>query len=123
MSPFFSVVAIVAFWLLARALTSRLVATLASLLLLANLAQIWFARVPTTEIMAQAFALSGAYFAVCCYRRPDITRGVLCAVAFGLAAFVRIDMLMFVTPLVVAFLVMVALERRWARPWTWCALI
>ena len=116
--------AIVVFWLLARALTSSLVATLASLLLLANLAQIWFARVPTTEIMAQAFTLSGVYFAVCCYRRPDATRGVLlCGAAFGLAAFVRIDMLMFVTPLVVGFLALVAVERRWARPWTWCALV
>ena len=122
-SPLFSVVAIVVFWLLARALASQLVATLASLLLLGNFAQIWFARVPTTEIMAQAFALSGVYFAVCCYLRPDITRGVLSAAAFGLAAFVRIDMLMFVTPLVVGFLALVALERRWARPWTWCAAI
>ena len=43
--------------------------------------------------------LSGVYLAVCCYRRPDTTLGVLCAAAFGLAAFVRIDMLMFVTPL------------------------
>ena len=69
-SPLFSVVAIVVFWLLARALASQLVATLASLLLLGNFAQIWFARVPTTEIMAQAFALSGVYFAVRCYRGP-----------------------------------------------------
>ena len=61
MSPAFSIVAIVAFWLLARALTSTLVATLASLLLSVNFAQIWFARVPTTEIMAQAFTLSGMY--------------------------------------------------------------
>ena len=30
---------------------------------------------------------------------------------------------MFVTPLVVGFLALVALERRWARPWTWCAAI
>jgi len=122
-SPVFSVVAIVAFWLLTRALASALVATLASLLLLANLAQIWFARVPTTEIMAQAFTLSGVYFAVCCYRRPEATLGVLCAAAFGLAAFVRVDVLMFVTPLVVGFAFLVALERRWARPWTWCAVM
>ena len=121
-SPAFSVVAIVGFWLLARAIASTLVATLASLLLVSNLAQIWFARVPTTEIMAQAFTLSGVYFAVCCYRRPDATLGVLCGAAFGLAAFVRIDVLMFVTPVVVGFAGLVALERRWARPWTWCAL-
>ena len=122
-SPVSSVVAIVAFWLLVRALTSTLVATLASLLLSVNFAQIWFARAPTTEIMAQAFTLSGVYFAVCCYRRPETTLGVLSAAAFGLAAFVRIDVLMFVTPLVVGFLALVALERRWARPWTWCALV
>ena len=40
-------------------LASALVATMASVLLLTNFAQIWFARLPTTEVMAQAFALSG----------------------------------------------------------------
>ncbi len=49
------------------------------------------------------------------------THGVLCAAAFGLAAFVRIDMLMFVTPLVAGFLVLIALERRWTRPVMVCA--
>jgi len=122
-SPLFSVVAIAVFWLLARVLASALVATTASVLLLTNFAQIWFARLPTTEVMAQVFALSGVYFAVCCYRRPDVTRGVLSAAAFGLAAFVRIDMLMFVTPVVVGFLGVVAVERRWAPAWTWCTLI
>ena len=122
-SPLVSVVAIVAFWLLARALTSSLVATSASVLLLANLAQMWFARAPMTEIMAQAFIVSGVYFAVRCYQRPANALGVLCATAFGLAAFVRIDVLMLVTPLAIAFLAAVALERRWSRPWTWCALV
>ena len=116
-------IAVVAFWLLARALTTPLVATLAAMLLVANLAQAWFARVPTTEIMAQAFTLSGVYFALLCYRRPGITHGVLAATAFGLACFIRIDMLVFSMPAVVCFLAAVALERRWAGPWTWCALI
>ena len=48
---------------------------------------------------------------------------MLSAAAFGLAAFVRIDMLMFVTPVVVGFLGVVAVERRWAPAWTWCTLI
>ena len=122
-SPLVGVVAIVAFWLLVRALTSALVATAASVLLLANLAQMWFARAPMTEIMAQAFIVSGVYFAVRCYQRPAIALGVLCATAFGLAAFVRIDVLMLVTPLAIGFLAVVALERRWSRPWTWCALV
>ena len=121
-SPLFSVIAVVAFWLLARALTTPLVATLAAMLLLGNLAQAWFARVPTTEIMAQAFTLSGVYFALLCYRRPGITHGVLAATAFGLACFVRIDVLLFSLPAVVCFLAVIALERRWAWPWTWCAL-
>ena len=122
-SPLFSVVAIVGFWLLARALTTPLAATLASLLLVANLAQVWFARVPTTEVMAQAFTLSGVYFALLCYRRPGVTTGVLAAMAFGLACFIRVDMLAFSIPAVVCFLGVVAVERRWSSPWTWCALI
>lgn len=122
-SPASSVVAIVAFWLLARGVTSALPATLVSVLLLVNFAQIWFARMPTTEVMTQAFTLSGVYFAAACYRRPEVTLGVLSAVAFGMAAFVRIDVLMLVLPVVVAFLVLVAVERRWHRAWTWLAVV
>lgn len=122
-SPASSVVAIVAFWLLARGFTSALPATLVSLLLLANYAQIWFARMPTTEVMTQAFTLSGLYFAVACYRRPEVTLGVLSALAFGMAAFVRIDVLMLVLPVVAGFLVLVAVERRWHRAWTWLAVV
>ena len=48
---------------------------------------------------------------------------MLAATAFGLACFIRIDMLVFSMPAVVCFLAAVALERRWAGPWTWCALI
>lgn len=122
-SPMFGVVAIVALWLLVRAFTAPLAATLASLLLLMNFAQIWFARQPTTEIMTQAFVLSGLYFATLCYRNPAPALGVLAALAFGLAAFVRIDVLIFVLPCVAVFLALMAVERRWHRAWTWCTVV
>lgn len=122
-SPMFGVVAVTAFWLLVRALTAPLAATLASLLLLMNFAQIWFARMPTTEIMTQAFVLSGLYFATVCHRHPAPVLGVLGAMAFGLAAFVRIDVVILVLPTVAVFLALIAVEGRWHRAWTWCAIV
>ncbi len=122
-SPMFSVLAIAAFWLLVRAFTAPLAATLASLLLLMNFAQVWFARQPTTEIMTQAFVLSGLYFATLCYRQPTPVLGVLAAMALGLAAFVRIDVVMLVLPSVAVFLALIAVEGRWHRAWTWCAVV
>ena len=100
-SPLFGVVAIVAFWLLARALTTPLVATLAAMLLVANLAQAWFARVPTTEIMAQAFTLSGIYFACCATAGPTSRMACWPRRPSAWPAFIRIDMLVFSMPAVV----------------------
>jgi len=122
-SPLFGVVAIAAFWLLARAVTAPLSATLASLLLLAHFGQIWFARLPTTEIMTQAFALAGLYFATRCYQHATPVLGILGAMAFGLAAMIRIDVLVLVLPSVGAFLALIAVERRWHRAWTWFAVV
>lgn len=121
-TPMFGVLAVAAMWLLARAFSSPLPATLAALLLSANAGQLWFSRVPTAEMMTQALALFGLYFLVRCYQQPLPVFGALGGLAFGLAAMTRIDVLMFVTPLVVGFLILLAVEGRWTRSWTWCAL-
>lgn len=122
--PLAGLLALAAFWLLVRAVTaSTFVSTLTAALLLANFVQGWFSRLPTTEVLTQALITSGLFFATWCHRRPHAAPGVLAAAAFGLAAFARIDVLMFVSPLVAGFLVLIAVDRRWARPWTWCAAL
>lgn len=120
--PLAGLVALAGFWLLVRVVTaSTFISTLASALLLANFAQGWFSRLPTTEILTQSLVAGGLLFATWCYRKPHAAPGMLAGAAFGLAAFARIDVPMFVTPLVAGFLVLIAVERRWSRPWTCCA--
>ena len=120
-SPLWGVVAAAMFWLLARQLTSPLVATLASALLLANFAQIWFARVPTTEVMTEALLLAGTLFLIALHRGAPPVVGALAGAAFGLAAFTRIDVIVLVLPIVIVAGAAVWIDRRWHQGWTWCA--
>lgn len=123
-SPLACLVAVAAFWLLARLLTSSaIIATLGTLLLLSSFGQIWFARLTTTEVMTQALVISGVLGAMWTYRGAPPVAGALAGAAFGLAALTRIDVLFFVLPVVAGTLGVVYVEGRWSRGWTWCAVV
>lgn len=115
----FGLLSLVALWLLGRRLFSPLAGTLGAALLLVNFGQIWFTRFPTSEILTQFFLLAGLYFTVLSVDGCPPILGLFAGVAFGLAAFCRIDVLILVSPLILAFLGMVALERRFSRTWWW----
>ncbi len=118
LSPLLGVIAVTMFWLLARLLSSPAVATLASVLLLVNFGQIWFARVPTTEVMTQALLVTGTLFLVAVDRGAPPAAGVLAGSAFGLAAFARLDVFVLVLPVVAVALAAVWIDRRWHAGWT-----
>ena len=118
-APAFGLLAMAAFWLLARLLTTALVATAASALLLANFGQQWFSRVPTTEVMTQSLVAAGVLCSAWAYRGAPPVVGGLAGAAFGLAAFARIDVFILVLPVVAGFLLVVRAEGRWGRAWTW----
>lgn len=111
-SPLFAVLAVAALWLLAREISSPLAAGVAAALLTISVAEVWFARFPASEILAQFFILSGLYFASLWMRHNVPVVGLCAGAAFGLAAFTRIDALLLVSPLVAAFFALTAGRQR-----------
>jgi hypothetical protein len=119
--PLSGLLALIAFWMLARTLTSVVPATLATALLASNVAMQWFSRVTMTEVAAAALILAGLTFAVWFARQPSQLAGVLAGTSIGLAAFARVDVLLFVIPVVAAFTAFQAIDRPGAREWRWLA--
>jgi hypothetical protein len=113
--------AMTAFWMLARTVTSVMPATLGTALVASNVAMQWFSRVTMTEVAAAAMVLAGLTFAVQFARRPSRLDGVLAGVSFGLAAFARVDVMLFVIPVVAAFAAYLALGNPAGREWRWLA--
>jgi hypothetical protein len=87
----FGLMAVFAVYLVGKTLFHRDVGIIAALLLALNIAQIWQARFPTTEILTQFLIFSGVYtFSLFTDReRPEFA--VTSAVCFGAAFFARID--------------------------------
>ncbi|HEX6210822.1 MAG TPA: hypothetical protein VF136_08600, partial [Methylomirabilota bacterium] len=111
-APLFGVLSVAALWLFARASCSLLTANLAVVFLAVSFAQVWFARYPGSEIVAQFFILAGLYFAAAWTERPAAVTGACAGVAFGLAAFARIDVLLLVSPVVAVFLALTRSRRE-----------
>lgn len=111
-----------AFWLLARRVVSVVPATLGAALLASNVAFHWFSRVTTAEMPAAALALAGLGFAVRLARPAPAAPAILAGACFGLAAFARIDVVLFVIPVVVGYVAILAVEHPGRPEWRWMAL-
>ena len=97
--PAFAVLGMVALFLLARRLTSAAAAAGAAGLVAISLAQAWCGRQPLSELPAQYFVISGLLFFTWWHADRSVAAALLSGVAFGLAAFTRLDVLMLVTPM------------------------
>jgi hypothetical protein len=115
--------ALAAFWLLARRVASVVSATLGAGVLASSVAFHWFSRVTMAEMPAAALVLAGLACAVWLGRPGTATPAVLAGACFGLAAFARLDVLLFVIPVVVGYTAILALEQPERREWRWLALI
>lgn len=118
-SPVFGLLSLLVLWLLGRRLFSPLAGALGAGLLLVNFGQLWYARFPASEVLTEFFLLAGLYLTVLCVDGGPPVVGFFAGAAFGLAAFCRIDVLFLISPLVLAFLGVVALERRFSKTWWW----
>jgi hypothetical protein len=114
--------ALCAFWMLARRVIAVVPATLAAVLLASNVAFHWFSRVTMAEMPAAALVLAGLGFAVRLARPAPAATAVLAGACFGLAAFARIDVLLFVIPVAVGYVAILAVEHPGRRQWRWMAL-
>jgi hypothetical protein len=121
-TPIVGVLTVLALWLLAMRQSSPFAATTAAALLTVSGAHIWFSRVAMSEMLTECLIVSGLCFAVRASQEQSRPSGALAGAAFGLAAATRLEVLVLVTPLVAAYLVLVALRRRWTRATTWFAL-
>jgi hypothetical protein len=115
--------ALAAFWLLARRVASVVPATLGAGVLASSVAFHWFSRVTMAEMPVAALVLAALACAVWLGRPGTTTPAVLAGACFGLAAFARLDVLLFVIPVVVGYTAILALEQPERREWRWLALI
>jgi hypothetical protein len=121
-APIAGLLAVFALWLLAVRQSSPFAATTAAALVTASAAHIWFSRVAMSEMLTECLVVSGLFFAVRASQERSGSSGALAGAAFGLAAATRLEVLVLVTPLVAAYLVLVAVRRRWTSATTWFAL-
>ena len=115
--------ALTAFWILARRVVSIVPATLGTGLLASSVAFHWFSRVTMAEMPAAALILAGLGFAVRVGHTGAATSAVLAGACFGLAAFARLDVLLFVIPVAAGYTAILALEHPERREWRWLALV
>jgi len=99
----FGLSSIFAVYLVGKHLFHRNVGVIAALLLAFNFAQIWYARFPTTEILTQFLIFSGFYTLAVFVARRNKEFGVISAICFGVAFFVRIDMVLLLPAVFIFF--------------------
>lgn len=110
--------------LLGRRLAGAWVGVFAAACLALSTPQVWFGRMPTSEALAQALTFAGlwsfAHFAAAPAGQTGRWWGLLAGAAFGQLALTRIDGALVWGP-VLAYLLYVALTRRWRNGHTWLA--
>lgn len=104
----FAVLAVLAFYLAVRTLFDGRTGLLAAILLAGNVAEIWFARFSTSEIVAQVFVWSGFYLLALHWRGERAAVGVVGACCLGAAWLTHISALFLAPPLLAVMLYRVA---------------
>jgi hypothetical protein len=108
--------AVVPAYLLARRVVSQ-AGALAVAVLTAVLPSLLYAGMLMTENAFFPLFLLAALALVCALERPTWTRSLLLLGAIGLAFATRAQAVVFVPAVLLAPLVLAAVERRWPRPW------
>src|SRR5262249_10331806 len=112
----FGVLGTLAVFLAWRRVFGLPVALLASALLAINVIQVWFARYPMSEAMAQFLLFFGLWAFAVWEERGSSAFGALAGFALGLGLLVRIDSVLMVVPLgVYALLRRSHGEMPWSR--------
>lgn len=118
LTPLWSVLSLLALYLLTRRLFDRNVAFLASALLAITAVTIYFSRYPTTEPLTLLLIFTGLLCWQILWENPkaSIVWGILGGAAFGTSFLTRID-LPLVALLVYGWLILVWLQGKWNRSW------
>ena len=112
--PLFGVLGTLAVFFLLRRLFGPAPALLGSILLGANVVQVWFARYPVSESMSQFLVFLGLLAFLHWEARKSTAFGVIAGAALGASLLVRIDSLLIAVPL---GLYVLARRARGDLPW------
>jgi 4-amino-4-deoxy-L-arabinose transferase-like glycosyltransferase len=119
-TPFWTLLGLVAVFLLVRRLFDRNIALLAALLLALTPTHIYFARYPSTEPLALLLIFTGLLAFQVLWddpiERPSPTAvqwGILGGASLGAATLTRIDL-----PLIISLVIAMLLLRRWQNRWS-----
>jgi hypothetical protein len=93
-APAFGIVATAGMFFLGRRLFSRAAGFLGAGLLAVNFVQIWHARYPLSEMLAQAFVVGGFYLLALALHRRHVGLAVLSGLCLGGLFLVRVDALL-----------------------------
>jgi hypothetical protein len=116
----FAVLSVIVVWLIGRRVWSPAAGGVAAALLAVNFGQIYYARLASSEMLAQFLLLSGAFFTVLVWDSRQRVAGASAGVAIGLAAFTRIDLLLLMVPLAVLWLLQTR-SGQLGQAWRWYA--
>jgi hypothetical protein len=117
--PVMGALAVATTFAVGRELFGRRAGLVGAVLLAASYSQVWWSRHPSSEVMAQFFALSGLWLAVRFARRGGATTGVLAGLLLGGAMIVRVDGFIAAAAVPVVFgydLLTGRRVRRWLLP-------
>jgi hypothetical protein len=116
--PVFGALAVGMAYLLGRELFGRWAGMLGAALLAASYTQVWWARQPSSEVLAQFFVLAGLLLAARFARGAGPGTGALAGTLLGSALLVRVDAFVAWVGIIILFAHLL-LVRRPARRWLW----
>lgn len=102
-NPFFALLSVFAVYLVGKTLFNEKVGLLSAFLLTINIAQMWHARFPTTEILTQFLIFSGIYTLALFTREEGNVFAVISALCFAEALLARITVILLIPPIFILF--------------------
>jgi len=102
-TPFFGALSVLSLYFAAKAMFGRKVGLLAAVLLAISFTQIYFSRVPYSEILSQCLLFSGIYALTTYILEHKPLYAAIAALSFGQAILSRIEGLAVILPLVIFF--------------------
>ncbi|MGA9350330.1 MAG: glycosyltransferase family 39 protein, partial [Anaerolineae bacterium] len=121
-TPFFGALGVLSLYFAGKAMFGREVGLLAAALLAISFTQIYFSRVPYSEVLTQCLLFSGIYTLTTYTLERKPLYAAIAALSFGQAILSRIDSLIVVLPLVMFFGCWIALKRSLPKDFRFFAI-
>ena len=102
-TPLFAVLAVAGLFLLGASVGGARAGLLAALLLAVSLPQIWFARYPVPDVVAQFFVVAGLLALLAAFRDDRPWLAAAAGGLFGMACFAKVDMIIMLLVSLTAF--------------------